>query len=264
MTSAQADGTQVSVNISELVGNQSVNGFTLAVQRGPIAVAGVESIRLLSANLSRLGHKLHANKAIALATELLSLTEKGKISDKDYIVALKKVNEPYGKWLKDANKNEMRDLFGIAEKINRVTELLKTELVSAVRIFPEQSNLDHAVDAFLTYLEKQNGDLADLAQNMRWQHDLVTNIKMMKNIEGTDQLAELSQEFDLGYAARKLTAKDFPKFLEKSLPVLRKINAGFKLGLDNILDNIKENLGDPRALQKHHRKFLLKLEELRL
>src|SRR5262249_10505755 len=128
---------------------------------------------------------------------------------------------------------------------------------------PRQMDLDHAVDAFLTATEKRKGNVADVAQNMRWQRHLVENFSLLRRVPGVAELARLSAEFDRGYATRKLSAKDYPAYMKRSLPTLQRINQALLLGQQGTLEQMEKNAEDPRALQGLHCMFLVQLEAIR-
>lgn len=261
VTPNQEEGEQVGVNFYEMVGEQAVNGHTIAVQRTSIEQAGVESLRLLAANLHRLGYLLEIPEATERSKELLSRLREKEIDPREYAALTGEVFGPYVEWLKRALEQEPNDPFALSESLNELAEVIESG--NPERIFPHQSNLDHAVDAFLTYLDKKRGDVADVAQNMRWQSDLLSSVERVGRIEGVSELIRRSEQFDRGYASGRFSVEDYATAVERSLPVLVRINESLDLNADEALAQIQESLADPQALQRAHREFLLRLETLR-
>lgn len=262
VTPNQAEGESVSVHFSELVGNQPVNGFTIAKERAPLAVAAVDGLDLLAANLYRLGKLRGIGAAVELSNELREYTgEREEIDPDTYVQLVGESLDRYRQWLRAAIDEAGRDPFGISAKMERLTESLETS--GATGIYPAQSNLDHGVDAFLTYLDHRRGNVADVAQNMRWQAELVRRVRALREIDGADRMAEVSERFDRGYAAGELSVSDYPAAVEASLPVLRRADEAMQMGQEETLRRMEERLDDPQRLQAAHRDFLLRLNQLR-
>ncbi len=163
--------------------------------------------------------------------------------------------------LEEALRRGRADPFGLAVKLDTLELAVRSENPRA--IYPRQSNLDHAVDAYLTYVDKQRGDVADVAQNMRWQADLFESVRGALQVEGVRELARLSERFDAGYASRRLGVADYAELMKGSLPTLRRLNERLQLGQAATLRRIEASLEDHQALQKAHWEFLLRLERLR-
>ncbi|MGA7304077.1 MAG: hypothetical protein WBW88_04355 [Rhodothermales bacterium] len=259
MTGNQQPGESVAVNFFEMVGQQAVNGFTIAVERKSMEEAGVEGVRLLATNLFRLGKIAGLQEAVDLSTELVPATRMPKIEQAEYIGTVKSTYPKYREWLGALIQRNGSDPFMISQKVAKVGNALDTG--DAAAIYPAESDLDHAVDAYLTYLDKQRGDVADVAQNMRWQGDLLRALK--RQVEGIGDVVKLSYDFDGGYATRRLAVSDYGPYVEKSMPVLKRLNDLYQLGQENNLERISANLDNPQTLQAAHRSFLLRLDRER-
>ncbi|HEX9660169.1 MAG TPA: sialidase family protein [Rhodothermales bacterium] len=257
----QQEGERVSVDFFEMVGQQAVNGFTLAVDRAPIDVAAVGGLRLFATNLHRLGHLTGLQPPIDRSKDLLPAIQEEKIDPGKYVDLIGSNFPAYRDWLAELLEKHGSDPFTIVNRLDILKSAL--DMGNANRVYPAQWDLDHAVDAFLTYLDKRGGDVADVAQNMRWQGDLLRTIAVRRPIAGMDEVAKLSDEFDVGYAARSLTVADYSRYVENSLRVLRRLDAEMQLNQEETLNRIQSSLGYPKTLQAAHRAFLLRLDRER-
>lgn len=259
MSGNQQVGEQVAVNFFEMVGDQAVNGFTIAVDRKAVEEAGVEGLRLLAVNLYRLGRLTGQQPPIDLSKELHAATGTPKIDAAKYVDLVRSTYPRYREWLSALLERSGTDPFMIAERVAKAGSTLDSG--DANRIYPEESDLDHAVDAYLTYLDKQRGDVADVAQNMRWQADVLEALK--RRTGDASDVIKLSRDFDEGYATRRLSLDDYGRYVERTLPGLRRLNEMLHLGQENNLERMAASLSRPQALQAAHRAFLLRLDRER-
>jgi hypothetical protein len=253
------EGVRVSVNFAEVVNNLDVNGFAIALERVPVEVGGAEGLRILGINLHRLGAIQKIKEAVEKSRNLLGVAEGGRVEPASYVEAIKSVFEPYRIWVMSSPGPGASDPFNLAARFDALRDALDSGDVE--HICPRQADLDHAVDAYLTYTQKHLGDTADIAQTMRWQLHLVRSIPALRRIEGIRELADLSGEFDRGFSSRTLRVDDYPRYLERSLPVLRRIDERCGLGQRETLRQIEHSLRDARRLQKLHASFLLRLAD---
>ena len=250
----------VTVTFHETVGDVAVNGFTLVVRSAPFEVAAAESLPTLGVNLVRLKRFVDTDEAIGRLKELWPSVDKGKIGAPEYEGLLKAIQDVYQSGIKAVLSEELPPGFDLEKRLGVVREALDSgdwELMLATH-----SDLDRTLDAGLTYLAKREGDVADVAQNMRWQAYLTQAKKSLVELGGLQALAELSTEFDIGYASRRLSVGDYSRYVKRSLPTLERINRELGLGAEKLLERIAANLGRPAGLQAAHRGFLLRLEEL--
>jgi hypothetical protein len=252
--------TPVTVTFSEVVGEVAVSGFTLAFRAAPFEVAAAQSLTTLGSNLVRLGHFVESDGAIERLSKFWLRGDEGKISRQEYEELLSAIQDTYQSGIKAVLSQALPLAFNIEAKSDAVREALVSgdqELMLAAH-----SDLDRVLDASLTYLAKRQGDVADVAQNMRWQAFLLHTKKSLLDLGGLEDLAELSTRFDVGYATRGLSINDYSPFVERSLPDLERINRELNMKADEFLEGIAKSLRDPARLQAAHRDFLLKLEGL--
>jgi hypothetical protein len=108
-----------------------------------------------------------------------------------------------------------------------------------------------------------NGDVADVLQNVRWQLSLYTTGPRAPKIGCSADVRKLSQTFIQAYGARKATNKDYPDLIRRVLSCLRETaDALGDQKLHGLIAPIQAQLGSLRGLQKAHREFLLRLQEL--
>jgi hypothetical protein len=249
------------VTFAELQGTLPVNGFAIGVQRVPLQRAGVEGLRLLASNLRRMGAVLGVPEAAALAEELGRAIPRDEMDPRAYAELAGRFAERYRPWVQAAVRQAQGDRFGVMAALDTLGVVLRQGDPEAV--YGRQASLDHAVDALLTEVYKQRGDPADVAQNMRWQADLLRDVPALGRTQDAAELREVSVSFDRGYAQGQLSARDYPGAVRRSLPALRRMDAALQLDQADALARMEASLNDPQALQRAHRDFLLRLDALR-
>jgi hypothetical protein len=123
----------------------------------------------------------------------------------------------------------------------------------------------NSLDSFLTMLQLERGDVADIAQNLRWQEHLIRSLPSLGQAAEAGHVRERSVDFVRAYEAGEKGSADYPKLMEQILPDLRASLALLNrpdLGLEKELAAIEASLRSPVSLQKAHRDLLLKLEPL--
>ena len=259
---ASAVGSRARVDFFETVGGEARNGFTIAVEKASFEAAAAGLLDLHVGNLWRLGNLLSLPDASQAARD--TGPQIPALSSRDaYIGYVDSIFEPYRSWIDTALKVHQEDPFGLQAKISKFEVARATR--SADRILPAQGDLEHALDAYLTYYDKQLGDTADIAQNMRWQADLFRSLPALRSLAGAKEVVRTSLEFDSGYSHRRLSGRDYPAYVGRLLPILERADNSLSLGFAGPLRQLATSVsaGDPQSAQKFHRAFLLRLEGLR-
>ncbi|MBA7548961.1 hypothetical protein ES705_41429 [subsurface metagenome] len=122
------------------------------------------------------------------------------------------------------------------------------------------------MDAFLTMIDKQKGDIADILQNILWQIDLYKSLKRLKEINGAKELIEKSAQFEKAFYARKVSYKDYPKLIQGLMQVYKattEVTREHRMNLEENIKAMSESFNNLQYLQKAHCDYLLKLENLR-
>lgn len=119
------------------------------------------------------------------------------------------------------------------------------------------------LDAHLPSVQLARGDVADVLLTVRWQNDLFRQTAAVQNLGCAKSLRDDSERFFQHLGQRKLGVRDYPDFVKGVLPCLHKTAqqpALTKLGLAKYAGEIESSLGDPTALQRAHRQYLLQLQ----
>jgi hypothetical protein len=127
------------------------------------------------------------------------------------------------------------------------------------------SSLLHRLDAYLTMLQKAQGDPAAILENVRWQSDLFTRLPELQRLSCAAQVREQSRRFASDVADRRRRTADFRLLVGGLMDCYRDTAAALgspHLGLNAAVAAMEHALGEPAALQKAHREFLLRLQQL--
>jgi hypothetical protein len=154
-------------------------------------------------------------------------------------------------------RNKGKDEFKVKRALLELDE--KIEQGSDEELVNQHSHFAQALDAFITYLDKQNGDVADIIQNIRWQLRLFSSEKFA-NFPNIRALEKLSNEYIKAYTSNKITERAYSVYIQKILNLLTE-TASY-LGdteLKRLVKNIEQNINNPQRLQKAHYTFLLQL-----
>jgi len=119
------------------------------------------------------------------------------------------------------------------------------------------------VDSLLTMRQLENGNVADILQNARWQKHLYTIGPRVARIDCAADVRKRSGDFIHAYGLRKVSNKDYPDLVRAVLPCFS--NTAAALGdqaLHALLPRLEQTLGDLVKLQKAHRDYLWRLQDL--
>jgi hypothetical protein len=252
------------INFYEMVGNSAVNGFTIAAIVSPIDQVIKENLEFHSQVLFRMAAAFGIEKAKEEAYKALRLIKNKDITFEDYMEFLETYCKQMPKYLDllmESQKSE--DPFRIKESIHNFNEVVEVKDID--RIVSVHSSILHKLDAFLTMLQKKDGDAADILQNVRWQKELYSKIPALKEMKISYLLIEKSQKFIDDYSRHKIYNEDFPNLIRELLEIFEitaKELSKEKINLEKEIKEMKDNLKSPAALQKANRNYLLKLQSL--
>jgi hypothetical protein len=159
--------------------------------------------------------------------------------------------------------NQGADPFETLAALGHAQEALKSRDNMAVAA--AHATFANALDAFLTMLQLQRGNVADIGQNLRWQQELFTRSPELSGVPQASGLAARSADFALAFERGQVGPTDYRRFMEGILPDLREAAeklARPDLALEEDLAAIDSSLASPVDLQRTHRGLLLKLVRL--
>jgi len=239
---------------------QTEGGVTLVFQPTAVSAVATRNLRLHQAAFARADTFLKLAGAPRQRWDSRELV--GKPADMArYRQLLDSWVQPSSDLLGAISKGAGTDPLQLKETLAFVRSQLRSKDDVALTM-AHASWLD-GVDAALTRLQLAEGDSADIPQNVRWQIGLLHRIGSLGNKLYAAKIEERSSDFLRSYAKGSLTARDYPKHVELILPELQALAAEAPtLNLTADLDNMRQALSSPVALQKAHRGFLLKLQSL--
>ncbi len=253
------------VNFTEIVNNISVNGFTIAVISGPDKEAMFDNYRLHAEVFFRIGHLFEITEGIEECEKTIEELIKVEAGQDEYYAYMKRHKDIIVNLTEASlDKNNAEDPFQVKPAL---TELL-TSLTSGdpLQLMIAHSAYNHKMDAFLTYIDKKNGDVADILQNIRWQIDLYQTVNLIKNIDGVEQLIERSNEFHKAFITNKANYNNYSEVISSQMSVFKEtaeVVEQEQIDLTKELRALRSSLNNPQHLQKAHYNFLIKLNSLR-
>ena len=125
-------------------------------------------------------------------------------------------------------------------------------------------NLVRKLNAYLSYLDKSEGDVADIIQTLRWYKDILRRGEVFRGSKLTGDIITQLEKFIDDYSARNLLNNNYPPFLEAQLPAwVELVKAHLpNNNFDPFFTRMKENLKDPQKLQKRHCEFVMELNRV--
>ncbi|MFQ5824967.1 MAG: hypothetical protein ACE5JB_13005 [bacterium] len=257
-------GELLPVEFYEIVDNMVINGFAIAAQPSTLEKVLRKNLEFHGEVFIRMAAAFNIDRAKEEGQSALLLLLREKVSENEYIQFLQvHINTIQALFSKLLSLQGSNDPFHAQIELENLKGFV--ELGDANRAVPVHATFLHKLDAFLTMLQKLQGDPADILQNVRWQKDLYSKIPQLKELEFTGNLLEMSQQFILDYQSRKIDNNDYLVFIRRMLQIFRNTATELKdknLQLEQDIFNMERNLDSPTALQKAHRGYLLKLQSL--
>jgi hypothetical protein len=249
----------IGVQFTEFVGNAAVNGFTIGARPSSLARVIRDRLDLHRSVFTRLLAGFQVPGAEAEVRAVARLKE--NVSTKAYTAFLAGRLPTIGKIQRELiAAHEGRDPFGAARGLTALRKSVGAGRADVVAV--AHSALLNKLDSYLTLLQLEQGDSADILQNVRWQRDLYATVRALARLKSTKALLRHSDQFIADYGARKIDNGEFSKLIKASLSAFREtVEAlGRRPGLEQSLKEIEAaRAGDLAGLQKAHRGFLLKL-----
>ncbi len=252
----------VGVEFTEVEQNMPINGFTIAVKGGSLKETMLENIHLFIENLFRIGAIFNWQEARDEGNTAKDLMVRSNVDENNYLKYLSNHSDILVKFSKQLIKeNSGEDPFQVLSATESLITNVKSKDLGKTIV--SQRNYNHKMDAFLSMLDKRNGDIADILQNILWQKELFVNKKEIKNLEGISNLINATNEFEARYRTRKFSLNDFSDLIRKFIPLYKVVDKKIpRLELAADIGKMQSAINDPKMLQKVHSDFLFKLESL--
>ena len=146
------------------------------------------------------------------------------------------------------------DTFGLAASQKGLADALKAGNVAAILSY--HGEFLESADSLLTTLDKRDGDLGDVCQNLRWQAELF-GTKRLAKVASAKRVVALSERFVGAFGERKVTVDDYPPLIKSLVPALKAAATALKSDpLARHVGPITDALHDAKALQRRHWEYL--------
>ncbi|TXL73694.1 hypothetical protein FHP25_20000 [Vineibacter terrae] len=250
------DAGDTVVVFNEMVGSLAVNGFAVAARlQSEDEVSKYILGRLLSV-LTRL-EAFGIADAGPVAKRVRSLLD-GRISGRAFLEVIAGAADMLLRWLPGLlERVGGKDTLGIAASGRSLAAALSDKDVPLAQ--SHAGALVESIDSLLTTADKNEGDLADICQNLRWQAALFSG-RRLSRLKSANALVRQSVRFVDDFAARAVTASEYPALMKRSLAALKEATVSLKdKQLTALFDALANGLGNARTLQRRHWEFLLAL-----
>jgi hypothetical protein len=125
--------------------------------------------------------------------------------------------------------------------------------------------LSGRLDAFQTMLQKAEGDPSDILLMVRWQTALYASKTQLQRLTIARHIVEESQEFIAHYGKYKDVDHAYHELMEELMPGFRQTEDELEkihIDLQPEVHKIDEQMNSPSRLEKAHREYLMKLQNL--
>jgi len=255
------EGKSFSLTYNQVKKDVVVNAFTILNQYASADKVIRENLRFEGAVLTRI-NALHKNIDTATvmigANSTISAQQPTGSNYQDYLKRNISLLKSVAVELIGANH---KDPFGLSVAIKTLQDRMKTKDFASIA--DAHLSLLNTIDAYLTFLQLQKGNAADILQTMRLQSALVRRISQNKDTT-VKHLLELSGAFINAFEKRKLTSDDYPSRLKNMISDLKAVAIRFGKADDRLMSSLKtmEEKSEPAELQGEHIRFLLSFRHI--
>ncbi len=257
-------GQQIVVDFDQVRNDVIINGFTVVQDYVSLEKAAEENIRYNASVFGRI-HAIYPTMDTAIMVKNNDLsTLKTRMDSKgyaDYLARNLPLMKSIVRRLTGLEKNDPFELTAAMSLLHKQLEEKDSSGTAAAHL-----SLLNAIDAYLTYLQLQKGNIADILQTMYLQREIFRKINAQGDNESARKLITASEEFISRFEKREWSTNDYPGKVEEILSDFEAYTVSIitvnRDGLINSMKLMKEKLNDARELQGAHIKFLLMLREI--
>jgi hypothetical protein len=252
--------------VNEIVNGATINGFAVGAHLAPTAQCIVRTLELHRSVFTRIAALRGDDLADEEVFHVVKLLERNSVPPKMYVQFLKDGLGGLQTMIAGLRKgHDLGDPFGTARSRAEFVRRVKAVRGTAVdNLIVAHIDLLNRLDSFLTMLQLEAGDPADILQNVRWHRELYADVKALSEFRSARNTRTLCDQFIRGIERREATYADFPallKRLRKGLDEAAEALPRLRLATD--LQRLDEAGDSLAALQRAHRGLLLKLSTLR-
>lgn len=252
--------TLIPVRFNRMVDNEIVDGFSIAVRGDDLKTCLRETISFHASVFFRLYHIMGIDYALGMSEEARKLADPSLDIERNYAPYCSQYANEMQEIMTVVMESQPDDPFDLDlafSNFNRQIETGNPELIQ-----PVHSIFLNKLDACLTMMDKEEGDTADILLNVYWQRALYQKLEPLQNYDSTLKIIENSSLFIADYSENKVTAKNYPEFMNTLMDSFQDtayILNSYQIDLSGEINAMEESMNSPKALQKAHRNFLLKL-----
>jgi hypothetical protein len=253
----------VGVEFTEVVHNVPINGFAIALQAGSAKECVLNNTRLYAEVLLRMGALFGWRDATDEGEKFLRRLVKTDSDEKEYLRYLEQHLETMARLTKQVvEKNRGEDPFQTTSAFGALEGSVKAQDLQ--RTIAAHRNYNHRMDAFLTMIDKQRGDVADILQTVLWQRDLYLAVEALRSLAKAHNLVEMTEDFSAKYRAAELAPYDYPDLVMQLFPLYYATSQ--RVSRPELIEDLKamlDALQDQKLLQKAHADLLTNMEGLK-
>jgi hypothetical protein len=247
------------VTFHELVDGKPVNGFTIAPQISKPVEVFRANVELQAGSFLRATELMGLKVSRRAGNLLLKYAKRRIFSRVSYFGFLKASMDLVRKAINELLATKLApDSFGLKAALADLAKAQKRrDIYGALNA---HTSLAHKLDAYITMLQKSQGDLADIMQTVSWQSGLFATLKDKIGVSTADRVTMISETFVADYQSRKVRNTDYPKLVSGLIKDLKVAADGLGVDASAEIDSIQANLDKSlSSLQKAHHDYLLKL-----
>jgi hypothetical protein len=261
-----SEGQLLPVTFYELVENKVINGFTIAIQPSPLNIVMLTNLNLHAWEFRRIAAAFEIDDAVDESEDALELFSKNKITSQQYahflqahILMMSRIIYEVG-WSQKAN-----DTFSLRAALKQLRAAITSG--NADSIVSRHSLVLRNLCAFLTMLQKEQGDAADILQTVKWQRELYDTLPLLKGVKGSHHLVKESEAFIHAYEIGQTSNDTYPSLIRNVLHTFHQTAEAFEEAwtseaLEQDIATMERHIESLTGLQKGHHAYLLKLQRL--
>ena len=260
-------GDPIPVHFLELEQGRGANGFTILANPLALPDAIRDNLKGHQQTFGRLAAAFKVGAAEEESKAAERLLEMASIPSGDYLTFLKE------------HEHDVTAIIGhVIEKGGKGDVLETQKALSALGAAVASGNVNeaasehgillHEIDTLATMLQKAEGDPSDILQMVRWQLELYESQPKLAHVECAGRVVDESREFLHDWAAKKADAESYPKLLRELSRCFKRTAEALERGhedLEKLADDVEDSVEHKHsvaAIERSHRNFLLKLEEV--
>jgi hypothetical protein len=251
---AGKEGEILSVNFFEVLQGVVINGFAMGARLGTMEQVVRDKLRRHGSVFGRLAAISGDDGARRSSEEAMKLASDARLDERTYLQFVHAQLAGLDRLLRPLVA-PTQDQFRTRAGFDRLTRLLGDGRANAVAM--THGCLLNRIDSFLTMLQLEHGDVADILQNVRWQNRLYRSIRPLADLPCAVDIRGRSEHFIRGYGHRRVHNSDYRDLIGSCLKCFEETARLLNRPLHQYVEEMARNREDLAALQRAHRQFLL-------